>query len=199
MENSAKNANNCISSKDFEEIRSIYSASNNIEIFMGSDTDDVIDKLFDTILQRFQEAIGTWNERGSEFIHESVALLYYYFKKIDMKRAASYIATHEWWSVTGATINPKNKKDEKCFQYATLDALDHKNIGKNPQRISKIKPFINKYNWNGIEIPSHEKDWKKFEENNCLKTIAVNILYVPYNTEEICRAYKSNYNNVREN
>ena len=59
MGNSAKNANNCISSKDFEEIRSIYSASNNIEIFMGSDTDDVIDKLFDTILQRFQEAIGT--------------------------------------------------------------------------------------------------------------------------------------------
>ena len=59
MENSANNANNCISSKDFEEIRSIYSASNNIEIFIGSDTDDVIDKLFDTILQRFQEAIGT--------------------------------------------------------------------------------------------------------------------------------------------
>ena len=57
MENSANNANNCISSKDFEEIRSM--ASNNIEIFMGSDTDDVIDKLFDTILQRFQEAIGT--------------------------------------------------------------------------------------------------------------------------------------------
>ena len=59
METSANNANNCISSKDFEEIRSIYSASNNIEIFMGSDTDDVIDKLFETILQRFQEAIGT--------------------------------------------------------------------------------------------------------------------------------------------
>ena len=59
MENSANTANNCISSKDFEEIRSIYSASNNIEIFIGSDTDDVIDKLLDTILQRFQEAIGT--------------------------------------------------------------------------------------------------------------------------------------------
>ena len=41
--------NNCISSKNFEETRSIYSASNNIEIFMGSDTDDIIEKLFDTI------------------------------------------------------------------------------------------------------------------------------------------------------
>ena len=59
MENSANTVNNCISSKGFEEIRSIYSATNNIEIFMGSETDDVIDKLFDTILQRFHEAIGT--------------------------------------------------------------------------------------------------------------------------------------------
>ena len=35
--------NRRISSKDFEETRSIYSASNNIEIFMGSDTDEIID------------------------------------------------------------------------------------------------------------------------------------------------------------
>ena len=48
--------NNCVSSKDFEEIRSIYSASNNIEIFMGSDTDDVIDKLFDTIFTKVQRS-----------------------------------------------------------------------------------------------------------------------------------------------
>ena len=41
--------NNCICSKNFEETCSIYSASNNIELFMGSDTDDIIDKLFDTI------------------------------------------------------------------------------------------------------------------------------------------------------
>ena len=46
--------NSCISSKNFEEMRSIDLASNNIELFMGSDTDDIIDKLFDTILQRFQ-------------------------------------------------------------------------------------------------------------------------------------------------
>ena len=55
--------NRRISSKDFEETRSIYSASNNIEIFMGSDTEEIIDKLFDTILQRFQEAKETSFER----------------------------------------------------------------------------------------------------------------------------------------
>ena len=46
---------NCISCKNFKETRSIDLPSNNKEIFMSSDTDDIIDKLFDTILQRFQQ------------------------------------------------------------------------------------------------------------------------------------------------
>ena len=58
--------NNCVSTKYFEETRTIYSASKPVEIFMGTDTDDVIDRLFDTILQRFQQAIEKSNERGSE-------------------------------------------------------------------------------------------------------------------------------------
>ena len=51
--------NKCISSKNFEETRSVYSASNNIEIFIGSVTDEVIDRHFDTMLERFQEAKET--------------------------------------------------------------------------------------------------------------------------------------------
>ena len=44
---------------------------------------------------------------------------------------------------------------------------------KNPQRITKIKLFINKYNLEGINIPSEKDDWKKFEKNNV--TIALNV------------------------
>ena len=40
--------------------------------------------------------------------------------------------------------------------------------------------------------PSNKKDWKKFEVNN--KSIALNLLYVPDNTEKIRHAYKSKYN-----
>ena len=83
--------NNCISTKDFEETRTIYSASKSVEILMGSHTDDIIDRLFDTTLQKFQQAIEISNERGGEFTHESVVLLYYYFQKIDIRRAESYI------------------------------------------------------------------------------------------------------------
>ena len=46
---------------------------------------------------------------------------------------------------------------------------------KDLQRITKIKPFINKYNWEGINFPSQKDDWRKFEKNNV--TIALNVLH----------------------
>ena len=68
---------------------------------------------------------------------------------------------------------------------------------KNPQRISKIKTFIDQYIWKEIDIPSHAKDWKMFEQNN--NTIALNILFVPHYTEKIRLAYKSKQNFKCEN
>ena len=47
--------NNCVSSKDFEETRSIYSASNPIKLFMGSDTKDIIDKLLIQFYKNFKK------------------------------------------------------------------------------------------------------------------------------------------------
>ena len=44
------------------------------------------------------------------------------------------------------TINPINKKDKKCFQYSVIVGLNHEEIKKDLQRITKIKPFTNKYN-----------------------------------------------------
>ena len=44
------------------------------------------------------------------------------------------------------------------------------------EKVSIIKPFINKYNWEGINYPSKIDDWKTFEKNN--QTIALNILYI---------------------
>ena len=46
------------------------------------------------------------------------------------------------------------------------------------------------------EFSSHSKDWRKFECNN--KTIALNILYVPYNTKQIKQAYISKHNDERD-
>ena len=88
----------------------------------------------------------------------------------------------------GGTLNPK-KKNNECFKYVIKVALNHEKIGKNPQRITKIKPFIDTYNWKDIKFPSHSNDWKKIEQNN--RTIALNILCVPYNIKQIRPVYIS--------
>ena len=44
------------------------------------------------------------------------------------------------------------------FQNALDDALNYQNIGRDPQRVSKLKPCINKYNWEWLEFPAGPKD-----------------------------------------
>ena len=94
--------------------------------------------------------------RGSEFVLDSIDLLYYHFQKIGLKRGRSCIDSPEWYKNKKA-INPKNS-DDKCFQYALTVAVNHQNIDKNPQKILKIKPFIDQYNWKEINFQSHSKD-----------------------------------------
>ena len=62
--------------------------------------------------------------------------------------------------------------------------------------MSKLKPYINKYDWEGIEFPAGPKEWIKLERNN--KTIALNILLIQRNTKAISVAYRSEYNNKRK-
>ena len=64
------------------------------------------------------------------------------------------------------------------FEDALDDALNYQNIETHPERISKLKLYINKYNREGIEFPVGPKDWIKFERNN--KKIALKILFIPY-------------------
>ena len=84
--------------------------------------------------------------KGSEFVFDNVDLLYYKLHKISLNRGGSYIDFPEWLRNKKSTINSKND-DDKCFQYAITVALNHEQIKKDAQRISKIKTFINLYNW----------------------------------------------------
>ena len=124
--------------------------------------------------------------RASSFTFDRVDLLEYHFHKISLNRGDSYIKSFDWIKNKEARINPKNNHNE-CFKYAIIAALHHQEIGKNPQRISKLKPFIENYNWKDIEFPSHSKDWRKFEQNN--ESIGLNILFTPYNTKKIRPTY----------
>ena len=150
---------NFVSSNDTGEIRTIFVWSNNEEIRLGNETDDIIKGLINSFLNNYQkEEIILRN--GSNFVFESVDLLSYHIHKTNLKRGKSYIKSPEWILNKRATINPKNK-DNKCFQYSITVALNHQNIENHPERISNIKPFIDKYNWKGIDFPAGIKDCKK--------------------------------------
>ena len=167
--------------------------SDNEESMNGSDTDEIIKGLFEWFLQKYEENLQE-KMKGSDFEFDSVNFLYYDFNKISISRDGSYIDSPKWLKNKRSTINSKHN-DYKCFQYAVTLALNLDKIKKDPRRISKIKPFIEQYNWSDIDFSSTNKDWKKFELNN---EIALNILYVPHNTKKIQIAYKSKHNLTRE-
>ena len=90
----------------------------------------------------------------------------------------------------------KQSSEDNCFQNILNDSLHYQTIKTHPERISKLKPYINQYNWKDIKLPSDKEDWKKFEKNN--KEVALNVLFVPHNKEEIEPAYTSKYNYKRK-
>ena len=97
--------------------------------------------------------------RGSEFAYDSVDALYYNLNKVSLSRGGSYIGSPKWLKNKKATITPpppppkkkkKEKKDDECFQYALTVAFNYEQRKDYPERISKIKPFADKYNWKEI-------------------------------------------------
>ena len=142
---------------DSNETRVMHTKSDNTTIMSGIETDDAINELFNTFRRRYQEGLETKMKRSS-FIFERIDLLEYHLHKISLNRGSSYIKSLEWIKNKGVTINPKNTKDHRCFQYAIAAALNHQNISHHPEIISNRKPFINNYIWKDIEFPSHSKD-----------------------------------------
>ena len=72
--------------------------------------------------------------------------MYYKCCKTTLNHGRSYIDSPDWKKNKKTTENPINKYN-KCFQYAVTVTLNHEEIKKDPKRITKIKPFINKCNW----------------------------------------------------
>ena len=118
---------------DSDETRIMHTKSDNMEIMIGSGTNEVIKELFKSFLQRYQEGLQE-KMRGSDFEFDGIHLLYYDFNKINLNRGGSYIEFAKWIKDKKSTINPKNN-DYKCFQYAVTVALNRDKIKK--KRLSK--------------------------------------------------------------
>ena len=111
----------------------MHTASDNMDIMIGSETDEIVEELFESLLQRYQEGLEE-SMRRSEFIFDSVDALHYNVNEIRLSIGGSNIDSPKWLNNKKATINPKNN-DNKCFQYAIAVTLNHEQIKNHSERI----------------------------------------------------------------
>ena len=124
--------------------------------YRDSTVDDILKILINSLLNNYQkEELILRN--GSNFVFESVGLLFYHIHKTSLERGNSYIKSPEWVASKKAITNPQNEND-RCFQYSIIVALHHKEIKNHPERISPIHHYISwNYNWEDIDFTAGMK------------------------------------------
>ena len=75
---------------DSYETHIMHPTSDNIEIMMGRETDEIIEELFKSPLQRYQKGLEE-SMKGSHFTFDGVNVLYYKLNKVSLSRGGSYI------------------------------------------------------------------------------------------------------------
>ena len=68
--------------------------SDNIEIKINDETDEVIKELFDSLKNRYQNNLETM--KGSEFVFDYVQLFYHKDHKINLNLGGTYIDSSDW-------------------------------------------------------------------------------------------------------
>ena len=137
---------NFISLKYSDQVRTMHTKSDNVDIMTGVDTNDVVEEPFKSTLERYHTGLQE-SMRGSEFVFDCINELHYKLHKVDLNRRRSYIDLPRWLKNKKATINAKNMNDDRCFQYALTAALNYGKIKNHPERTKNIEPFIDHYNW----------------------------------------------------
>ena len=123
------------------ETRVMHTKSDNEEIMNGSDTDEIIEELFKSFLQKYEENLQG-KMKGSDFEFDGVNFLYYDFNKISINIGGSNIGSPKWLKKKRSTMNPKNN-DYKCFQYAVTLALNLDKIKKTHKEYLKLNLLSN--------------------------------------------------------
>ena len=59
----------------------MHAKSSNVEVMIGTETDEVIEELFKYFLQKYREGLEE-SIRGSKFVYDSVDALYFNLNKV---------------------------------------------------------------------------------------------------------------------
>ena len=158
------------------------------EIFQGSDVEEILKSMFAHIKTQVEHPALP----KSGFTLDHIMHLDIDFHQLVLTRGSSHVELPEWIARKKAVINPKNE-DEECFKWAVIAALHYEEISDHPERVSKLCPFAERYNWDGLEFPMALNKISKFEKRN--PEIAVNVLFV--SKKSIFIARRSEFNGKR--
>ena len=80
---------------DSSKTRTIHSKCDNIEIVFGKETNQTIEKLFDSLLQNYQKGFKG-SAKGSKLVFDRVDLMHNKLDKISLNRGGSHIDSSKW-------------------------------------------------------------------------------------------------------
>ena len=143
-------------------------------------------KIVSAMIEHMQQQIENSALRDSKFVFNGVIQMDINFHRLNLTRGSSYLPLPEWLAKKGAIINPTNS-DMECFKWAVIAARKWKDIGKDPQRISKLRRYEDDFDWDGMKFPASFRVIKRFESRN---EITINILAFERKNVYICRKGK---------
>ena len=148
-------------------------------------------KIVTAMIEHMAQQIENPAPRNSKFVFDRVLYMDIDFHRFNLTRGSSYVPLPDWLMKKKAIINPKNS-DMECFKWAVIAAMKWEEIGKNPERVSKLRRYEGDFDWSDIEFPASFRDINKFERNN---EIGVNILAIENKKTYICRKGRD-YNRI---
>ena len=132
-----------------------------LAVYKLSDMDEIVSEMIKHMYQQIEKQVL----RDSKFVFNGVIRMDIDFHRVNLAIGSSYIPLPDWLACKGTIINPKNS-DMECFKWAVIAAMKWREIGKDPQRTSKLKRYEDDFDSDGIGFPASTRDIKKFESRN---------------------------------
>ena len=173
--------------KDEVEMVNLAFNSRMMSVYELNDKDEIVTAMIEHMKQQIENPAL----RDSKFVFDGVMHMDIDFHRLNLTRGSSYIPLPDWLAKQKAIINPRNS-DMECFKWAVIAAMKWEEIGRDCQRVSKLKKYDSEFDWSGIEFPASFRDIRRFESRN---KITMNILAVEDRKVYICRKGKE-YNRV---
>ena len=157
--------------------------SSNVEInFQGID----VSNLYKVMSDKMLESLATYQQRGSNWVFDSIEELVLHTVKYEPLSGSSFIPLPKALADKKAIINMEND-DNQCFKWCIARALNP--VERNPKRITKILQLqAEKLNWKAFKFPMELSQINRFEK---LNEISVNVFGYEKNEVYPLRVSKS--------